>query len=130
MIIEEDDQSLFIRRFEDYKRVVTPENQNGNFTYRGLRALYNYLDGVFDEENPLKLDVIALCCEFSEYKNLEEYLIDYSTEEEINETIMGLKEEDDERNEEKIRASIEFKTRIEEEINDKKILIIFYFFIF
>lgn len=78
MIIEEYDESLFISRFEDYKRVETPENPNGNFSYKGLRCLFNYLDESHEEENPYKLDVIALCCEFSEYKDLEEYLKDYS----------------------------------------------------
>ena len=79
MIIEEYDENLFISRFEDYKRVTTREN-TGNFTYRGLRALYNYLNEVYDEENPFKMDVIALCCDFAEYKDLDEYLNDYSNE--------------------------------------------------
>jgi len=78
MIIEEYDESLFISRFEDYKRVITLENPNGNFSYKGLRALFEYLEETTDKENPYKLDVIALCCEFSEYKNIEEFLKDYS----------------------------------------------------
>ncbi len=110
MIIEEYDESLFISRFEDYKRVETAENPNGNFSYKGLRALFNYLDAAYDEENPLKLDVIALCCDFSEYKNLNEYLNDYDNQHEKKTE----KETDD-----------EFKTRIEEEINDKTTLIKF-----
>ena len=97
MIIEEIDESLFISRFEDYKRVTTPENV-GNFSYKGLRNLFEYLDESSDEENPIKLDVIALCCEFSEYKDLEEYLKDYSNQHE---------EKTEEESEE------EFKERIE-----------------
>ena len=85
MIIEEYDESLFISRFEDYKRVETSENPNGNFSYRGLRALFNYIDESHEEDNPYKLDVIALCCEYSEYKNLEEYLNDYSEQHTIKE---------------------------------------------
>ncbi len=77
MIIEEYDESLFIQRFENMKRVETADNPNGNFSYRGLRALFEYLDEAHDEENPLKLDVISLCCNFSEYKNLAVYLNDY-----------------------------------------------------
>jgi len=110
MIIEEYDESLFISRFEDYKRVETPENKNGNFTYKGLRVLYNYLDESFEEENPYNLDVIALCCEYSEYKDLEEFLKDYSDTYEAK-----TEEETDE----------DFKTRMEEEINDKTTLIKF-----
>ena len=108
MIIEEYDENLFISRFEDYKRVETLENPNGNFSYKGLRCLFEYLDETYDEENPLKLDVIALCCDFSEYKDLGEYLKDYRqpTQQE---------EETDE----------EFKARIEEELNDNTTLIKF-----
>lgn len=108
MIIEEIDESLFISRFEDYKRVVTSENPNGNFTYQGLRALFGYLDELSTEESPYKLDVIALCCDYSEYSDLKEYLADYThdakTEEETDE---------------------DFKERIEEEINEKTTLIKF-----
>ena len=80
MIIEEYDESMFISRFEDYKRVETSENPNGNFSYKGLRALFEYLEEITTEEEPYKLDVIALCCEYSEYKNGTEYLNDYNTD--------------------------------------------------
>jgi len=76
MIIEEYDESLFIQRFENMGRVETDE-KGGNFTYKGLRYLFEWLDEIYDEENPYKLDVIALCCEFCEYKNIEEYKNDY-----------------------------------------------------
>ncbi len=108
MIIEEYDESLFISRFEDYKRVETSENPNGNFSYKGLRALFNYLDEIADEENPYKLDVIALCCEYSEYKNLNEYKKDYNLVTDKQEYIL-----DDEG----------YKEAIEQEINDTTTLI-------
>ncbi len=110
MIIEEYDESLFISRFEDYNRVETPENPNGNFSYKGLRNLFEYLDDSHDEENPLTLDVISLCCEYSEYKSLKEYLNDYSNQRDKKED----EEEDD-----------DFNKRIEEEISDKTTLIKF-----
>jgi|GEM_PF-2328986 len=109
MIIEEYDESLFISRFEDYKRVETKDNPNGNFSYKGLRALFEYLDETYDEENPLKLDVISLCCDFSEYKNQTEFLNDYSTE---------LKKDD-------FKDIEDFWNAVEEEINDKTTLIKF-----
>jgi len=109
MIIEEYDESLFISRFEDYKRVETAENQNGNFSYKGLRCLFEYLDDTYTEENPLKLDVISLCCDFSEYKNGTEFLNDYNTE---------LKKDDFDEIE-------DFWNAVEEEINDKTSLIKF-----
>jgi len=113
MIIEEYDESLFISRFEDYKRVETKENPNGNFSYKGLRFLFEYLDETYTEENPLKLDVGGLCCDFSEYKNLKEYLNDYSGQHEKTE-FKGEGEDTD-----------DFKARMEEEISNKTTLIKF-----
>lgn len=47
------------------------------FSYAGLNALYDYLDDI----DPLySLDVIALCCEFTEYENLEEFQEEYGEE--------------------------------------------------
>jgi len=109
MIIEELDESLFISRFEDYKRVINSKWEGGNFSYEGLRALFQYLEETTTEENPYKLDIIALCCEFSEYKNGTEFLTDYPTE---------LKKDDFEEIE-------DFWEAIEEEINDKTTLIKF-----
>jgi len=109
MIIEEYDESLFIQRFENMGRVET-DDKGGNFTYKGLRFLFEYLDETYDEENPLKLDVISLCCDFSEYKNFKEYKADYD--------ILTDKEEyalDDDG----------YMEAIENEINDKTTLIKF-----
>lgn len=114
MIIEEYDLSLFVQRFENMNRVETEQNPNGNFSYRSLRYLFEYLDETYDEENPLKLDVISLCCDYSEYKNLAEYLKDYSNQHE--------KRNIDWNNGE---TQIEYAERIEEEISDKTTLIKF-----
>ena len=104
MITEEIDESLFISRFEDYKRVVTDENKNGNFTYKGLRALFEYLEGLSEDiSEGIKLDVIALCCDYSEYADLDEYLKNYSnthnkkTEEETDEEFAARKKVEEEK---------------------------------
>jgi len=121
MIIEEYDESLFISRFEDYKRVETPENKNGNFSYKGLRVLFQWLEETTDEENPYKLDVIALCCEYSEYKDVEEYLENYSEQHTTVKEITGKEEIKDLNEEEKT----ELKCFIENEIGEKTTLIKF-----
>jgi hypothetical protein len=121
MIIEEIDESLFISRFEDYQMV----GENKNFSYKGLRALFEYLEEITDEENPLKLDVIALCCDYVEYKNLEEFLNDYYTTEQINDLIREFKEEDCLKEELTEEEREEFKQKIEEKLNDERTLIKF-----
>ena len=50
-----------------------------NFSNSGLIALYEYLEMLGDDlGQPIELDVIALCCEYAEYDNLEEFQADYS----------------------------------------------------
>ena len=52
--------SLFEARFKDYGRL-------DNFSYQGLRALYEFLIDIAESTGePIEVDVIALCCEFSE----------------------------------------------------------------
>ena len=111
-IIEELNDEIFIKRFEDYDRLKT-DKTGGNFTRQGLKVLFKYLDELSeDTAQNIKLDVIALCCDYSEYKNLDEYLKDYSNQH-GDELVKGFKNKED------------FKVRIEEEINDKTILIKF-----
>lgn len=120
MIIEEIDESLFISRFEDYKRVETPENPNGNFSYKGLRALFQYLDSLSEDTGEdIKLDVISLCCDYAEYRDLEEYLKDNYTEKEINEKLEDHKQDTEEATQEA------FKIWVEAEISDNTTLIKF-----
>lgn len=44
-----------------------------NFSRNGLQCLYDYLIELEDDiGEELEFDVIALCCDFSEYKDLKE----------------------------------------------------------
>jgi hypothetical protein len=61
------DASDFRQQFKNYNR----ENQ---FSPRGLDALFEYLEEI--DEN-WELDVIALCCDFTEYESLEELQKEY-----------------------------------------------------
>ena len=55
--------------------------RTANFSNSGLIALYEYLEMLGDDlGQPIELDVIALCCEFTEYDNLEEFEADYGRE--------------------------------------------------
>ena len=49
-----------------------------NFSYSGLKALYNYLeDYEYDTGESVELDVIAICCDYTEYESLEAFQEDY-----------------------------------------------------
>lgn len=57
-------------------------NRNTNFTYDGKRALFDYLERLEDDcGEKIELDVIALCCEYTEYNNLAEFQGDYDVDE-------------------------------------------------
>jgi len=59
-------KNMFHEAFED----IRPDN----FTFDGLDELFDYLEGYEDETGKgVELDVIALCCDFTEYENLEEF---------------------------------------------------------
>ena len=67
-------QSIYLSDFQDaFRDMGRPEN----FSYEALELLYNMLEEL--DEN-YELDVIAICCDYSEYKNIEELQGDYGTE--------------------------------------------------
>ena len=51
-----------------------------HFSYEGINALYDYLEELSDcTGEDFKVDVIALCCDFTEYENWEELYNNYSS---------------------------------------------------
>ena len=63
-------------------------NRDSNFSYEGKKALFDYLEQ-YEQDcgTEIELDVIALCCEYSEYANLAEFQKDYGEEYESMEDI-------------------------------------------
>lgn len=58
-------QSVTFSDFVDAFRVMDRRDQ---FSYDGLRALFDYIEEYEDSTGEsIELDVIALCCEYSEY---------------------------------------------------------------
>ena len=79
MLVKEISFNDFLEEFKNYGR----ENQ---FSYEGKKALYDYLSDLSEDlGEPLELDVIGICCDFTEYSSLEEFIDNYSyTVEDIN----------------------------------------------
>ena len=66
MIVNTIDQCLFRQTFHNY-------GKGDQFSYEGLNALFDYLEELSEDTGAnIELDVIALCCEFTEYEDLEE----------------------------------------------------------
>ena len=62
-------QTVNFSQFTDAFKAIRPEN----FSYDGLCALFDYLEDYEDSMGEeLELDVIALCCDFSEYDSARE----------------------------------------------------------
>ncbi len=52
-----------------------------NFNYSGLRALFDYLKQLEEDlGESIKLDVIDICCHFSQYDSVEDALEEYRLE--------------------------------------------------
>lgn len=67
--------------FTDFVDAFRDMNRDNQFTYLGKRALFDYLESLEDDTGQeIELDVIALCCEYSEYENLKEFQEAYSSE--------------------------------------------------
>lgn len=61
----------FIRAFEDYGR-------GDQFSREALFALFGYLEELEEDTGEdMELDVIGLCCDFTEYDSLEEFQEQY-----------------------------------------------------
>ena len=59
-------QYQFMEEFKNY-------NRENNFSYEGLKALYDWYEA-FEQDTgeEIELDVIAICCEWSEYDTLKD----------------------------------------------------------
>ena len=63
----------------DFRRAFTDYDRNDQFSYEGLGALFEWLDELSaDTDTPYELDVIGLCCEFTEYSDFSEIYDNYS----------------------------------------------------
>lgn len=71
------DANMFARSFDDYGR-------GDQFSYTALDALFNYYDEAYEQD--YELDVIEICCDWTEYEEDElitqyAYMLDMSEEE-------------------------------------------------
>ena len=72
MIIQTVGSSAFRDAFLD----IRPDN----FSNQALDALFEHLEELSESlEEPLELDVIAICCDFSEYASIEEAKNNYGS---------------------------------------------------
>ena len=75
-------QSEFIDTFNQ------SELRKNNFSYDGLIALFEYLEDLEEDTGEqINFDMVSICCDYSEYKNLEEFINDYQDSTELHENL-------------------------------------------
>lgn len=63
----------------DFRKGFEDMNRSNNFSYEGLTALFEYFEQLENDCSiEIELDVIAICCEYTEYENIEELQKNYS----------------------------------------------------
>ena len=71
-----------------FEQAFRDAGRGDNFSYAGLQALFEYLQSYEDDGGEeIELDVIALCCEFTEYEDIEEFQANYGEDYETIEDI-------------------------------------------
>lgn len=64
-------------RFVDAFQSIRPDN----FTRSGLQEMFDYFEQLEEDVGEeFELDVIAICCEWSQYQSLKEYNEDHDTD--------------------------------------------------
>ena len=64
-------QTINFYNFSDAFRKAGRADQ---FTYEGQKAIFDYLEDYEESTGEeVELDVVAICCEYMEYENLEEF---------------------------------------------------------
>ena len=65
-------QSEFIDTFRQ------SELRKNNFSYDGLIALFEYLEDLEEDTGEqITFDMVSICCDWSQYKNTDEFINDY-----------------------------------------------------
>lgn len=65
--------------FYDFQNRFYSMGRDNQFSYAGKKALFEYLEELeADTGEEIELDIIALCCEYTEYANLKEFQSDYN----------------------------------------------------
>lgn len=92
--------------FCEFTDAFTNMDRRENFSYDWLKALYEYLEQ-FEEDiwEEIELDIISICCEYSEYADIKEAYTQYQDD------YMELGEDEEER-EEKAKEYLQDNTQV------------------
>ena len=66
-------------------RFMRSDNYKNNFSYEGLHALFEYFEELELEMDGIEIefDMVAICCEYTEYDNIKDFNADYSNDDKV-----------------------------------------------
>lgn len=65
---------------EDFIRLFNESYRADSFSHEALVGIFDYLEEAETDAPGVELDIIAICCAFTEYSSLAEALAEYRTE--------------------------------------------------
>lgn len=67
--------------FTDFNNRFLSMNREGHYSRKGREALFEYLEQLEEGiETRIELDVIGICCDYTEYKNFEQFKENYTND--------------------------------------------------
>ena len=61
------------------------ENRKDTYTYEGKQALFDYLEQYEEDTGEqIELDIVAICCDYTEFEDFEELKANYNDIEDMN----------------------------------------------
>lgn len=75
-------ETVTVYRFRD--AFMQSDTYKNNFSYEGLHALFEYFEQLEDDiGEEIELDVVAICCDYTEYDDLDDFDRDYSKDDKV-----------------------------------------------
>ena len=67
--------------FYDFRDAFHKFGRGDQFTNSGLRTIFDYIEDYEDSaDEEVEFDVIAICCEYSEYDSIADFWLEYDQE--------------------------------------------------
>ena len=74
--------------FYDFERAFINQGRQNQFSHLGKQELFDWLECLEDDQSKgIELDIVGLCCEFTEYESIQEFKIEYGEQYETIEDI-------------------------------------------
>ena len=82
-----------VNKYRFINRFARSDTYKNQFSYEGLHALFEYIEQVEDDiGEEFEFDMVGICCDYTEYENLNDFNADYRNDDKIY-TLDDIREE-------------------------------------